>query len=149
MQTITLNETYNKDLYLWGQEHIKLLKQGRLNELDIEHLIEEIEDMGKSEQRGISSHLRVLLMHLLKWEFQERFRGGSWLGSIRNSRLSIDDLIKTSPSLKNKPQNDLSEIYKQAREWASDETGLKLETFPEECPYNIEQVLNKSWLPGG
>jgi hypothetical protein len=147
MQTMTLNETYNKDLYLWGQEHIKLLKQGRLNELDIEHLIEEIEDMGKSEQRGISSHLRVLLMHLLKWEFQERFRGGSWLGSIRNSRLSIDDLIKTSPSLKNKPQNDLSEIYKQAREWASDETGLKLETFPEECPYSIEQVLNKSWLP--
>jgi hypothetical protein len=147
MQTMTLHETYNKDLYLWGQEHIKLLKQGRLNELDIEHLIEEIEDMGKSEQRGISSHLRVLLIHLLKWEFQERFRGGSWLGSIRNSRLSIDDLIKTSPSLKNKPQNDLSEIYKQAREWASDETGLKLETFPEECPYSIEQVLNKSWLP--
>jgi hypothetical protein len=103
--------------------------------------------MGKSEQRGINRHLRVLLMHLLKWEFQERFRGGSWLGSIRNARLSIDDLIKTSPSLKNKPENDLPEAYKQAREWASDEIGLKLDIFPQECPYTIEQILNKNWLP--
>jgi hypothetical protein len=147
MQVMTLHEIYNKDLYLWGQEHINLLRQGRLSELDIEHLIEEIEDMGKSEQRGINRHLRLLLMHLLKWEFQERFRGGSWLGSIRNARLSIDDLIKTSPSLKNKPENDLPEAYKQAREWASDETGLKLDIFPQECPYTIEQILNKNWLP--
>ena len=138
---------YDTDLFLWSQTNAQLLKQGRFSELDIQHLIEEIEDMGKSEQRSINSHLRVLLTHLLKWEFQPKYRGGSCLGSIRNARLATDDLIKESPSLKNKPANDLNATYQQARDLASDETGLSINTFPSVCRYEITHVLDKNWLP--
>jgi Domain of unknown function DUF29 len=147
MQTITLNETYNKDLYLWGQEHIKLLKQGRLNELDIEHLIEEIEDMGSSQRHAIQSHLKNLIMHLLKWQFQSNIQSHSWKTSILNARIEIFDLIDESPSLRNAPANCLEKAYSNARELASSETGLSLKTFPSECPYTIEEILKKDWLP--
>ncbi len=138
---------YDTDLYLWSQTNAQLLRQGRFNELDIEHLIEEIEDMGRSEQRGIYSHQANLIMHLLKWDFQPKYRGGNWLGSIRNARLAIAKLIKENPSLQAAPEKDLIEIYSDARELAADETGLSLATFPLTCPYTIAQILDKEWLP--
>jgi hypothetical protein len=147
MQSMTLHETYNKDLYLWGQEHIKLLKQGRLSELDIEHLIEEIEDMGSSQRHAIQSHLKNLIMHLLKWQFQSGIQSHSWKTTILNARLEISDLINESPSLRSTPANFLQKAYSNARELASSETGLNLKTFPSECPYSIEEILKKDWLP--
>jgi hypothetical protein len=140
-------DLYDTDLYLWAQTNAQLLKQGRFSELDLAHLIEEIEDMGKSERRGINSHLRVLLMHLLKWEFQPKYRGGSWLGSIRNARLALDDLIEESPSLAVKPAEMITKIYAQARKSASDETGLSISTFPNQCPYSMVQIRDEDWLP--
>ncbi len=140
---------YDTDLYLWSQTNAQLLRQRRFDELDVEHIIEEIEDMGKSEKRGIKSHLSVLLTHLLKWEFQPKYRGGSWLGSIRNARTAIEDLIEESPSLANKPKESFAKCYLQARKFASDETGLPLKVFPLVCEYSIEQTLNEDWLPGG
>jgi len=137
---------YDTDLYLWSQTNAQLLKERRFSELDLEHLIEEIEDMGKSEQRGINSHLRILLTHLLKWEFQPKHRGGSWLGSIRNARVAIDDLIEESPSLALKPSEFLVKCYAQSRKVASDETGLSLNTFPVECPYTMLQIRDEDWL---
>jgi Domain of unknown function DUF29 len=138
---------YDTDLYLWAQANVALLKQGRFSELDVAHIIEEIEDMGKSEQRGVNSHLRVLLTHLLKWEFQPKHRGGSWLGSIRNARVALDDLIEESPSLSTKPADFLTKCYSQARKVASDETGLDLSAFPIDCPYTLNQIRDEEWLP--
>ncbi len=145
--TLEAPSLYDTDLYLWAQTNAQLLKQGRFSELDIEHLIEEIEDMGKSEQRGINSHLRILLTHLLKWELQPKYRGGSWLGSIRNARVAIDDLIEESPSLALKPADFLAKSYAQARKAASDETGLSLNSFPLQCPYTLLQIRDEDWLP--
>jgi hypothetical protein len=145
--TVNIANLYNVDLYLWAQENIKLLKQRRFNEVDIEHLIEEIEDMGKSEKRSINSHLHILLLHLLKWEFQAKFRGGSWRGSIRNSRITIRDLIEDSPSLSSQPSQILTKCYADARKSASDETGQNLNTFPIECPYDLVHILDEEWLP--
>jgi hypothetical protein len=145
--TLERANLYDTDLYLWSQTNAQLLKQRRFSELDLEHLIEEIEDMGKSEQRGINSHLRILLTHLLKWEFQPKYRGGSWLGSIRNARVAIDDLIEESPSLALKPNEFLDKNYAQSRKAASDETGLSLNTFPVQCPYTMLQIRDEDWLP--
>jgi Domain of unknown function DUF29 len=147
MNAQQLYDTYDIDLYLWSQENAKLLKQKLFNEIDIEHLIEEIEDMGKSEKRNIFSHLKNLIMHLLKWEYQSDIQSNSWRYSIRNARLDIARLIKESPSLKNTPKNELLDAYSQARELASDETGLNIETFPEECQYTIEDILTNGWFP--
>jgi hypothetical protein len=149
MQTMTLHETYNKDLYLWSQENARLLKEGRFTEVDIEHLIEEIEDMGRSEQRGIYSHLTNLIMHLLKWDYQSNIKSKSWGSSIVNARIAISKLIKENPSLKHLPIDDLAEAYSHARKLASNETGIKLQKFPVECPYTIEQILDEDWLPEG
>ena len=61
---------YDKDYYLWLEETIQLLQEGRLTDLDIFNLIEEIKDMGRSEKNALESNLIVLLMHLLKWKYQ-------------------------------------------------------------------------------
>jgi hypothetical protein len=147
MSAMTLHETYYKDLYLWGTEQIKLLKEKRFDELDIEHLIEEMEDMGRSQQHAIYSHQVNLIMHLLKWQYQSSIQSNSWRASIRNARIAMAKLIKENPSLKNSPTNNLVEIYLDARELAADETGLALKLFPVNCPYTLEQILNKDWLP--
>jgi hypothetical protein len=147
MSAMTLHETYCKDLYLWGIEQIKLLKEKRFDELDIEHLIEEMEDMGRSQQHAIYSHQVNLIMHLLKWQYQSSIQSNSWRASIRNARIAMAKLIKENPSLRNSPVNNLVEIYLDARELAADETGLALKLFPIDCPYTIEQILDKDWLP--
>jgi Domain of unknown function DUF29 len=146
MSAMTLHETYYKDLYLWGIEQIKLLKEKRFDELDIEHLIEEMEDMGRSQQHAIYSHQVNLIMHLLKWQYQSSIQSNSWRASIRNARIAMAKLIKENPSLRNSPVNNLAEIYLDARELAADETGLALKLFPIDCPYTIEQILDKDWL---
>jgi hypothetical protein len=147
MSAMTLHETYYKDLYLWGTEQIKLLKEKRFDELDIEHLIEEMEDMGSSQRSAVLSHLKNLLMHLLKWQHQSNIQSNSWSFSIINARLALEDLIIESPSLKNMPSNELSKVYVHARKLAAKETGLNINIFPIDCPYTIEQILNEDWLP--
>jgi hypothetical protein len=142
-----LYNMYEKDLYLWGQEHINLLKQGRLNEIDIEHLIEEIEDMGRSQQHAIYSHQVNLIMHLLKWDYQSNIQSHSWKISILNARISISRLIKNTPSLQESPLKNLNDAYEDARELASNETGIDIKKLPKICPYTIEEILNKNWLP--
>ena len=91
---------YDKDYYLWLEETIQLLQEGRLTDLDIFNLIEEIKDMGRSEKNALESNLIVLLMHLLKWKYQPEEQSGSWRGSIREHRRRILKAFKNSPSLK-------------------------------------------------
>lgn len=138
---------YETDLYLWSQTSAQLLKQKRFDELDIENLIEEIQDMGRSEQRSIYSHQLNLIMHLLKWDYQPDARSKSWRFSIRNARLALAKLLRENPSLANLPAENLIEVYSDARNLAADETGISLKAFPLDCPYAIEQVLDNEWLP--
>jgi Domain of unknown function DUF29 len=147
MQTMTLQEAYHKDIYLWSQENAKLLKEKRFDEIDLTHLIEEIEDMGRSEQRGIYNHQVNLIMHLLKWDYQNNIKSKSWRVSIVNARLAIAKLIKDNPSLKSLPADDLDDAYAYARELAASETGIHLKQFPAKCPYTIEEILMKDWFP--
>ena len=136
---------YQSDFYLWTQQQADLLRQGALSALDVDNLIEEIDDMGRSQKNALQSYLFNVIMHLLKWQYQPQRRGTSWRLSIRNGREQLLDLLEESPSLK--PQLDyfLQKEYPRARNNAADETGLPLTAFPEECPFTIEQITGDYW----
>lgn len=140
-------QLYNADFAHWIAQATVLLRQGKFDELDIEHLIEEVEDLGKCDRRALCSNLEVVLLHLLKWQFQPEQRSTSWRGSIREHRRRIARILKDSPSLNAYLQQEYRDCYTGARLQATDETGLPAETFPVECPYTIEQALDEDFLP--
>jgi hypothetical protein len=139
--------TYQTDFNMWLKETTQLLIENRWQEIDKEHLIEEISELGKSERRAIYSQLIRLLLHLLKWQYQPQRRSDSWLDSITDARTQIEFTIKDSHSLKNYPQEQLQESYEKARRQAAKQTGLIISTFPEECLYSLELILDENWLP--
>ena len=138
---------YDKDYYLWLEETIQLLQEGRLTDLDIFNLIEEIKDMGRSEKNALESNLIVLLMHLLKWKYQPEKQSGSWRRSIREHRRRILKAFKNSPSFKRYLEVVFDESYQEARKQAADETGRSLNTFPKNCPFKIEEIIDSEYLP--
>jgi hypothetical protein len=125
-----------------------LLRARRFDRLDVDNLAEEIADLGSSSRHEIVNRLVVVLTHLLKWQFQPSKRSNSWLASIVENRDAIIALIEESPSLRPYPATVLARAHRPARLAASGETGLSLETFPETCPYAIEQVLDLDFPPG-
>ncbi len=144
---MTTHSLYDQDFYSWAQQQAEALRAGRLSELDLENLAEEIESMGRSDRRALESHLRNVLMHLLKWKYQHWMRTPGWRQSIRNSRAAAAKRLKESPSLKAKLQDILQDEYPYARADAADETGLRLDDFPPACPWTLEQLLDEDFLP--
>lgn len=140
---------YDTDLYAWSQDQAARLRAHTSSGIDWEHVAEEIESVGESERSEIESRLAVLLMHLLKWQFQPSKRSGSWRSTIREQRFRLAKRIRRSPSLKQYPAEVLDEEYEFVRPKAAEETHLAEETFPENCPYTILQVLDPTFLPGG
>ena len=138
-----MTSTYEQDFYQWTQEQAELLKAGALSQLDVENLIEEIESMGKSQKRALISRMTVLLMHLLKWDYQPDRRSGSWKSTIITQRKEIKRLLKDNPGLKSIITEMLNETYLDAAEIASAETELPESTFPETCPYTVEHLMGE------
>ncbi len=132
---------YEQDFYRWTQEQAALLKAGALSQLDIENLIEEVESMSRSEKREMVSRLAVLIMHLLKWDFQPELRGRSWELTIEEQRGELFDVLEDSPSLRPQLIETIEKAYRKAVLQAVRETGLSKSTFPETCPYSIEQIM--------
>ncbi len=141
------NQLYEQDFYLWLETTAQLLKEGRLSELDLENLIEEIETMGRSEKDALESNLIIILLHLLKWRYQPNKRSRSWKSSIFEHRRRLDKALKNSPSLKSYFREIFAECYQYGRKKASIETGLSLKAFPLESPFSIEEVLDQDFLP--
>ena len=141
---------YDEDFYLWLMEQAELLRQGRVDELDLENLAEEVEAVGRSDKREAYNRLTVLIMHLLKLQFQPDKRTRGWRSTIREQRRRLRLVFKDSPSLeKTYVLTVLDGVYEDASQDASEETGLGLETFPETCPYTLEQILNEDFFPEG
>lgn len=138
---------YDKDYLKWIEITGEKLRVRDYSNIDWENLIEEIEDMGRSERRSLESNLVVVLMHLLKWEFQPDQRSGSWKGSIAQHRRRIRKSLQDSPSLKLYVEEVFSECYSDAVEQASAETGLSIETFPQLCVYTSAEALDSNFLP--
>lgn len=142
-------QTYETDLNAWANEQARLLRAGRFDLLDIEHLAGEIEDVGKSEQRELASRMAVLLAQLLKWHYQPERRGASWEKTIKAQRKDIRYALGESPSLEPKLQEPawLDMVWARAVAQAVNETGL--DVFPEVCPWGVrDEVLAETWWPG-
>ncbi len=137
--------TYDADFYLWTQQQAAFLRQGQLQAVDVANLAEEIESMGKSDRRAVESYLANILFHLLKWQYQPERRGTSWQLSMDNCRYQCARRLKESPSLKPQLAAIAEDEYPQVRKNASRETGLPLATFPEQCPFTVEQITGDYW----
>jgi len=144
------NTTYRTDFYAWTQEQAALLRTEELEQLDLPNLIEEIEAMGASQRKAVKSRLLVLLMHLLKWQYQPGHKGrrpNRWRSSIRAQRNEIEIELSDSPSLRREVPDFIAYVYPRARKGAAEETGLALATFPADCPWTLEEILDEDWLP--
>jgi hypothetical protein len=150
-----LSNLYDRNHTEWAHQNAILLKARRFAELDIPHLLEELEDIGKSDHRELASRLRILLAHLLKWQFQyqqlsdkwREFDGRSWRATIIEQRTSINILLRKKPGLKSVVVEIINNAYPEAVELATNETGLSIDTFPKICPYTQEQILDKEFYP--
>lgn len=141
-------QAYEKDVAAWSSEQARLLRAGRFDLIDIEHVAGEIEDVGKSEQRELASRMAILLAHLLKWQYQPERQGASWEKTIKAQRKEIQYVLDESPSLRPKLQETkwLDMIWATAVAQAVGETNL--DCFPDACPWTMEdEVLSESWFP--
>ena len=139
--------SYDQDYYLWFADQARLLRAGMWNRIDVEHLAEELEDMGKREKRALRSRTVVLLAHLLKYAHQPDRRGPSSTGTIREQRKQLDELLHDSPSLKPRFVDELEDSYISARLLAAGETGLPESVFPESRPFSLSQLLDEGFWP--
>lgn len=138
---------YETDVVAWANEQAALLRSGKLSQIDIENIAEEIEDVGKSEKRELASRLAVLLAHLLKWQVQPGRHSSSWQRTIKEQRKSLSRRIDKTPSLKEclADKEWLDDAWSDAVASAADETGL--DVFPESCIWDIEQILSQGFYP--
>jgi len=142
---ITLD--YEKDFYSWLMGNAQLLREQRFDKIDVDHIAEELESMGRSEKRELISRFAVLLAHLLMWQFRAAKRSRSWKNTIMVQRLDIIDLLEDSPSLRYQVEVKLDKVYKKAILKAEDETGIDKKHFPLRCPYSFEETLDKIFFP--
>ena len=130
---------YEDDYAQWAEEMAKKLEEKRFNELDLEHLVEEVRDLSKRERDKLLSSIRLILHHLLKWNYQTQKRSRSWQITIERERNNLEFYLEDSPSLKKYLcQEWIDKMYRLARLDAAKETDLD---FPKECPYNLQDIL--------
>ena len=142
--------TYEQDLYAWSQAQADLLRAGRFAELDLEHVIEEIEDVGGALKRSSRNRIRTIVEHLLKLEHSpaKEPRAG-WRATIRTQRVRLQDVL--TPTLRREAESELADLYRDARGLAEGALrdhgeGAAAEALPQSCPYSLDQIAS-DWLP--
>ncbi|MDB5558795.1 MAG: hypothetical protein JWQ36_1729 [Enterovirga sp.] len=138
-----MSTRHGEDLYTWVQEQVALLRAGRLGEIDAENIAEELSDVGKSEFSKLQSALEIILAHMLKWDHQPERRSRSWDNSIAAQRADYADVLGDNPGLKSRRSEALTRAYRKARLAASSETNPPRDSFPAECPYGWDDVLER------
>lgn len=143
-QSLSLRADYDHDFLEWLDQQAKLAREGRFRGLDLPNIAEEVESLARRERRAFRSHLRNLLVHLIKWQCQEPRRSASWLRSIANTRYELEELMADSPSLAAKPflETTFQEQYPKARKRVLREVKLKKDAVPLECPFTLEQIFD-------
>jgi hypothetical protein len=143
----TLVRAYDQDFNVWLTTNAQLIRQGKLAEIDAEHIAEELEAMGKREKRELVSRLAVLLAHLLKWEFQPTRRSKSWRNTLTIQRSELEELLEDSPSLRAELEQYIERAYARAKLLAEDETKIEATAFPTDCPYSFEAIMDQTFFP--
>ncbi len=141
------NTLYETDFFDWTRKQAALLRTGRLSDADLANIAEEIESMGKSQLKELESRLRVLLCHLLKWQYQSNRRGTSWELTIKEQRRRIERHLKKNPSLKSQIDEIMDDSYGDAVLAAARETALSESVFPELPAYDFDTVMDPGFWP--
>jgi hypothetical protein len=142
--------SYECDYYGWIQHNVRAIRERRLKEVDWPNVAEELEDMGKSERRALRSQLARLISHLLKWRYQpegRRISEHSWRASIVDARRGVRELVDESPSFKPQLPQMFSAAYGHGVAQAASETNLPMDTFPQTCPWPLEEVMADDFWP--
>ena len=134
METVT-KALYDTDFVEWADETARLLRAGRFGEVDLEHLVEEVADLGKSQRAAVRSELVRMVMHLIKRRLQPERAGASWRKSISGARIEIALTLEDSPSLKPYLEAILEKVYQRAAKEAIRETKRpeRSAELPAEC----------------
>jgi hypothetical protein len=140
---------YWKDPYGWAMYQAALIRAGKLGEVDLENIAEEIETVGRSEFRSLKSNLAQVLLHMLKWQYQPEKRSRSWVVSISKHRFAYLSDLKENPSLKPRREDARRDAYEHALNMAENETHLPLTTFPVDCPYDWAAILEQPYVWDG
>lgn len=146
-KTFSLKELYTEDESIWIFENVKLIREGKIDEVDWVNIAEELELMGKSQFREVYSRMKELMLHLLKWKYQKEFRSNSWKYSIRNQRGDLQEIFNDSKNLKNYALENFERVYSDARKLTSDETGLPRNIFPIHPPFTLEEIMKEEFFP--
>ncbi len=147
---VKLASLYDTDYQLWLRQTAAQLQARDFDKVDVENLIEEIESLGKSDKRALTSYLMRLCEPLLKMKYGETELEPCWRGwklEVRNFRLQIKAILKDSPSLKNYLEEIFEEEYQNGRNLFLD--GSELDSFlvPQEPVFTLKQALDEAWLP--
>ena len=140
-----------EDFHGWLLDQAAALRARDYEAIDWDHLAEEIEGMAAHDRRRVEKHLRKLLLHLLKFKFEpeELHRHKSWRDSVNTAREEIEEIRAESPGIfQGKPDEFVAKAYRRARRKAIDQSELPPGTFPEECPWTYEQVMDEGFFPG-
>ena len=142
-----MNTRYEADIVALAQEQAALLRSGRFSEIDIANIAGEIEDVGKSEKREFARRMAILLAHLLKWKFRPGHRGSGWRRTIKEQRKALALHIKGTPSLKTAfaDADWIAAVWADAVSSAAQET--QLDVFPEDCIWEMGQILSQEYYP--
>lgn len=149
-----MSALYATDFYAWTQHQAARLRAGATAELDLAHLAEEIDDMGKSAQRELAHRLAVLVTHLLKlWLASRRFQGDlaragrGWRATVQTQRLQVAKVLRNNPSLRSTVPGEVGDAYAIARIEAPVAFEAGEEIVPDVCPWTVEQVLDAAFWP--
>ena len=134
---------YEVDFYSWAMEQARLLKAGRVSEIDVANLAEEVTDLGNEQYDKLQTALAVLLAHLLKWDHQAEMRSRSWESTVREQRRRVQRVLARNPGLQSRRDEAVSEGYLDARDRASAETDLEVNRFPQQCPYAWDEMMTR------
>jgi hypothetical protein len=134
---------YEEDLYTWANEQAALLRAGRVAEADAKNIAEELDDVGNEQYDKLESALRIILLHLLKWDHQPERRSRSWRLSIAVQRKHVLKVLKKNPGLKPLRDEAVADAYEVARIEAADETGMDEDRFPPSCPYGWDEIMER------
>ena len=132
---------YDVDYAAWLAAQLEALRGGRFDRLDLEHLIDEVRGLGNSDFLRLESAIKVVLVHLLKWDIQTDHRTRSWADSITEHRARVQDELDRSPSYRARLDDAIGRAYRRARTKAHKETRLPRRVFPEACPYVWDDIM--------
>ena len=145
-KTVDLKELYENEYDQWLTEIVKLLKNRDLEKLDYDNLIEELESLGRSERNAVKSLLLQIIIHLMLyqfWQLERERNANHWAAEIITFRVQLEDKMTTN--LRNYLESELPKIYQNALLIVQKKT--QLNSLPEQCPYSLEQLLDKHWFP--